>query len=148
MKTLSHEKRNRIDKGKNGICANPKTRHLPPTDKQLRELNRIFDELEKRGVKAKFALESNKAWATDATVCSMMIRNYGCKLNNICYGEDKDYRYVNLCKDPKTGKKIKYLTKQKYGFPIGYEFIGQLEVRRYVPGELDSKPGLIPPEAL
>ena len=47
------------------------------------------------------------------------------------------WKYVNLCKENETGKRIHYITKRKYGCPKGYSFIGQIGTRFYPNSEVE-----------
>ena len=92
-------------------------------------LHSLVEELEGLGYPCRYWLGANQHYAKQKDEAARMIGKLLFIKRTLLDASGKEWRYVNLCRDLKTGKKIKYITRTKGAFPVGYELIGQLEVR-------------------
>ena len=141
----SHEKLNYTLKGLGGVPSRPSRRHAMPSQKQVETVLGLVEKIESYGCPVRFRIEEDNMWKRDSTVTYCLIRDLLVKLHDLELRDTPgEWRFVNLCRNTMTGKKIKYITKTKGGFPFGYELIGQLEVR-FIPadGSAGSDGGVI-----
>ena len=139
--TLNHESHNRMLKGKHGYNAKYTAMYVyhnrrPPTQKQVDWVHDLVHALAKAGID-KSDLLSRSDWRTDDYACAKLIEVLRREANHCLEGGAPVSRcpegvvYENLCKNNRTGERVKYLTTNRYAHPAGYEFLGEL-CRQYV----------------
>lgn len=132
-------------RGVNGYSGCPK--HIPhiqwTSPKQLAIIDELLVKLADRGVDVQRIKDdyssTRRNYKRDAATAVSMIRrltDLGLQ-NGIPIGFEMFY--LNLCKEKKTGKKIKYKTSKRWAAPVGYEFIGELQkIKRYDDGREEA----------
>lgn len=143
--SLNWEKYHRSTRGASGYSIRPK--HIPhiqwTSPKQLAIIDELLAKLEDKGVDVQMVKDdyssTRRNYKRDAATAVSMIRcltDIGLR-NGISIGFEMFY--LNLCKEKKTGKKIKYKTSKRYTAPTGYEFIGELQkIKRYSDGREEA----------
>jgi len=122
---INWAKRNRMLDGVYGMNPCKSRTPKPTTEKQMKYILDLVDELEKHGVAAKWILDDGDfaKCSSNAITTIRVLRKM--KQDSGLYAESKTY-YINLCKHRKTGEKIRYRTTKFCGHPKDYEFLGML----------------------
>ena len=143
--SLNWEKYHRSARGASGYSIRPK--HIPhiqwTSPKQLAIIDELIANLKHQGAEVQGIIDdfssTRRNYKRDAYTAAQMIRaltDLGLQ-NGISIGFEMFY--LNLCKDKKTGKKIKYKTSKRWAAPVGYEFIGELQkIKRYDDGREEA----------
>ena len=97
-----------------------------PSSAMLGHIEMLFVLLENKGVDVT-AYRSNRKYKTRYAESKHMIHALHklAREHGIMY-EGRKMMFVNLCRDKKTKKKIKYKTSYRLGHPKGYEYMGTL----------------------
>jgi len=122
---INWTKRNRMLDGVYGQNPYRGKTPKPTTQKQMKYIFDLIDELENHGVPAKWILDDGDYAKCSANAITTIRVLRQLKRDNGLYAESKTY-YINLCKHKETGKKIKYRTTKFCGAPKDYEFLGML----------------------
>jgi hypothetical protein len=116
-----------LRKGRNGKELHPYYSLHPPTKKQIELIETLVEEFRAEGGDCWYA--DDCAWKKSGVVAYQLAQrlikdkaNYE-KDNGLRPGE---WKFVNLCRNRATGKTIRYVTSVKWGYPKGYEFLGQV----------------------
>ena len=148
---VNWDRHNRKRMGREGKAARPyfnaAAHRVAPTQKQIEYVGHLVKELEDAGVPAQWVLEGRRLWSVSYRECEGVL--YTLKKMRIKhlegYAREDAWRpvYENLCRNMKTGERVKYKTKNRFAHPKGYEFLGELCMYMASPDEREKLPVIV-----
>ena len=122
---INWTKRNRMLDGVYGQNPYKGKTPRPTTEKQMKYILDLVEELESNGVAAKWVLADGDFAKCSSNAIATIRSLRKLKADSGLF-RDSRTEYVNLCRNKEDGKKIKYRTTKWCGTPVGYEFLGML----------------------